>query len=154
MRFELICPGKTREGYILEGINDYIKRLCRYVKIDFKIVREHKGKDSDQAIRANQTREILKNLPDVSLLMALDSRGRQYSSEGLAELITHLENQGRDRLSVVIGGPLGLSRECLDKADYLLSLSSMTFTHEMVRLIFLEQLYRAYTIKAGSSYHK
>ncbi|MFO7760333.1 MAG: 23S rRNA (pseudouridine(1915)-N(3))-methyltransferase RlmH [Thermodesulfobacteriota bacterium] len=154
MQFELIFPGKTKESYIRQGIDIYVKRLCRHVKVDFKIVREHKGKGCEQAVRDNQSEELLKNLSESTLVMGLDCRGRQYSSEGLAELITGWENQGRVSVAVVIGGPLGLSRKLLDKADYLLSLSRMTFTHEMVRLIFLEQLYRAYSIKAGSNYHK
>ncbi|MFP3983232.1 MAG: 23S rRNA (pseudouridine(1915)-N(3))-methyltransferase RlmH [Desulfurivibrionaceae bacterium] len=154
MRFELIFPGKTREGYLREGIEDYANRLRRYVKVDFKVIREYKGKGSEKSVRDNQTGELLKNLPGSALILGLDSRGYQHSSEELADLITGWENQGRDRVAVVIGGHLGFSREFLDRADHLLSLSKMTFTHEMVRLVFLEQLYRAYSIKAGSSYHK
>ncbi len=154
MRFELIFPGKTKEAYLIEGIQDYTRRLGRYAKVDFRIVREHKGKGSEQVVIDNQTEEIVRHLPDSTLVMGLDSRGQQYSSVELADLITNLENSGRDRLAVVIGGPLGLSRRFLDRVDHILALSRMTFTHEMVRLIFLEQLYRAYTIKAGGNYHK
>lgn len=154
MRFEIIFPGKTREGYLREGIDDYVNRLRRYVKVDFKVAREYKGKGTEEAVRDTQTTELLKNLPESALILGLDQRGHQYSSEDFADLITGWENQGRDRVAVVIGGHLGFSREFLDRADYLLSISKMTFTHEMVRLIFLEQLYRAYSIKIGSSYHK
>jgi len=154
MRFQLIFPGKTKESYIRQGIDIYAKRLSRYVKIDFKIVREHRGKGCEQAVRDKQGEELLKNLSDSNLVMGLDFRGRQFSSEELAKLVTDWENQGQARVAVLMGGPLGLSRTSLDKADCLVSLSRMTFTHEMARLIFLEQLYRAYSIKTGSNYHK
>ncbi len=154
MHFEIIFPGKTRERYILEGMNEYLKRISRYVKVEFRVVREHSGKGSEQIIRAGQAGEIVRTLPPSALVVGLDSRGRQVSSEELADMITGWENQGKDKIAVVIGGPFGFSEDFRNRADLLLSLSKMTFPHDMVRLIFLEQLYRAYSIKAGGRYHK
>lgn len=154
MRFEIIFPGRTKESYLREGINDFSKRLGYYVKTSLKTVKEKKkGGNADQ-MKEQQGRELLARCPASAYIVALDPAGKQPTSEELAELINTWEIQGRQIVSFVIGGPDGLSAGVVEKADLLLSLSRMTFTHDMARLILLEQLYRAYTIKAGTKYHK
>lgn len=99
-------------------------------------------------------RRLLEKIQRPTLLVALDRTGKQFSSEELAELLEKWEGEGRRSITFLIGGHLGLSEQVVDKANVLLSLSKMTFTHEIARLILLEQLYRASTIRKGTGYHK
>ena len=155
MRFELFFLGKTKEKYLAEGIEDYAKRLSHYIKVEIKTVKDSKQKKGEpgnlQIERESET--LLKNA-QTSYLVCLDRIGKQLDSIALAKQIGRWEMQGLKKISFVIGGPLGLSKTILKKADLLLSLSPMTFTHDMTRLLLLEQLYRAFTIKAGEKYHK
>ncbi|MCK5322896.1 MAG: 23S rRNA (pseudouridine(1915)-N(3))-methyltransferase RlmH, partial [Desulfobulbaceae bacterium] len=150
MRIKIVYPGKTREGYIQAGIDDFMKRLKRFTRLDARIVKDKRGKgnESEARIKEEEGKRLVAALDDASFVVALDSAGRQVSSEKLAALISGWENQNRKCVSFVVGGALGLSPEVLKQADMVLSLSKMTFTHEMARLILLEQIYRAYTIKA------
>jgi len=109
---------------------------------------------NDAQIRAYESELLDNRISKSSFRVALDSRGKQLSSEKFAEFLTDLEQRSVQVTSFVIGGPLGLAEEQTKRADTVLSLSEMTYTHDMVRLILLEQLYRAYTIKAGTKYHK
>jgi 23S rRNA (pseudouridine1915-N3)-methyltransferase len=154
MRLEIIYPGKTKEKYLQKGIDEYVKRLGRYVKIKIHEIKELKGKGDDHSLKEKEGRQLLSKVQKSSFLVVLDPSGFQKSSEELAGAISKWEGQGRQAIVFVIGGPIGLSREVLDQADEVLSLSKMTFTHEMARLILLEQIYRAYNIKAGTAYHK
>ncbi|MFC1524011.1 23S rRNA (pseudouridine(1915)-N(3))-methyltransferase RlmH [Thermodesulfobacteriota bacterium] len=156
MKFELLLLGKNREKYLAAGIEDYHKRLLRFLPVELRIIKEKKfsGAQSDDEIKKEEGKIILSRLPKGACLIALDPGGREIDSQGLASFITQLESQGRNTLCFIIGGSLGLSRQVLSRADYILSLSQMTFTHEMARLILLEQLYRACNIRAGTAYHK
>lgn len=154
MRFEFIVPGKTRDGYIQKGIDDFSKRLGHYATFSLTIVKEEKGRKNEQQLKVDQGRKLLSRVSADKWLVALDPAGPQCSSEELAATIGRWQDQGRQKVSFVIGGHLGLSREVLAAADQVLSLSKMTFTHDMARLIMLEQLYRAMTIRAGGKYHK
>jgi 23S rRNA (pseudouridine1915-N3)-methyltransferase len=155
MIHELPFLGKTKDAYIAEGIEEYSQRLRHYTTlsvIQLKDKGKKKGRPADPAEQEGEL--LLQTVPVGALIVALDAGGRQYSSEGLADLLSGWEQRGVKQVSYLIGGPTGLCRAVLDKADVLLSLSKMTFTHDMVRLLLLEQLYRAYTIKAGEKYHK
>lgn len=156
MRIELIFPGKTKEKYLAEGINDFCKRLKRYARVELKSVKERRwnGSESEEKYKEAESTLLLARVTTPSMIVALDRTGKQISSLGLANLLTNWEDQGRRYLSFIIGGPLGLASTTLKKADMTLSFSKMTFTHEMARLLLLEQIYRAYTIKAGTGYHK
>jgi 23S rRNA (pseudouridine1915-N3)-methyltransferase len=155
MIFELLLLGKTKDSYLNEGIAEFSQRLQHYTRLSVKQVQHRKkGQWSEEQERREDGRLLLACVPAGALKVALDSRGRQVSSEGLAELIGQWEQQGIKQVSLLIGGPLGHSPELLGQADLLLSLSLMTFTHDMTRLFLLEQLYRAFTIKAGEKYHK
>jgi len=152
---EILFLGKTRESYLADGIKEYVKRLSHYLKVEIKTVKEERIKkgEPDKAIIERQSRNLLQYVQDAHLV-CLDRTGRQLESPELAGQLEKWEMQGLKKISFVIGGPLGLSAEILQKSDLILSLSRMTFTHEMTRLLLLEQLYRACTIKAGEKYHK
>ncbi|KAF0189026.1 MAG: hypothetical protein FD168_1245 [Desulfobulbaceae bacterium] len=155
MIFELLLLGKTKDSYLSEGIAEFAGRLQHYTRVSIKHI-QHKKKSqwSEEQEKEEDGRLLLSHVPAGALKVALDFRGRQFTSEGLADLIGQWEQQGLKQVSLLIGGPLGHSKTLVDKADLLLSLSQMTFTHDMTRLFLLEQLYRAHTIRAGEKYHK
>ena len=155
MIHDLPFLGKTKDAYISEGIEEYCKRLRHYTTLMVTLLKEKGRKKGRLLESAEQEGEVLlQSVPAGALIVALDAGGRQYSSEDFALQISDWEQRGVKQVSYLIGGPTGLCPSVLDKADLLLSLSKMTFTHDMVRLLLLEQLYRAYTIKAGEKYHK
>ncbi len=154
MRFTIITIGKLKESYWKEAEGEYLKRLSPYAKIEFL---EHKEigfseKDNIQIIKEKEAELILKSISSSSYVIALDPQGKSLTSEKISETIRSLE-QNHSHLTFIIGGPLGLHESILKKAHLTLSLSSLTFTHQMTRVILLEQLYRAYMIKSGKSYH-
>jgi len=155
LRFELLCLGKTKEKYLDAGIRDYAGRLKHYIPADIKILKEKKARKGEpDSILIEKESEILLQNARNSFRVCLDRTGRKLDSVELAALLESWEMQGRKKISFIIGGPLGLSQTILDQADMVLSLSRLTLTHEMSRLLLLEQLYRACTIKAGEKYHK
>lgn len=155
MKLELPFLGKTKDFFIEEGIKEYSGRLNHYTSLHITTlkVKKKKGWSAEQE-RQEEGRVLLGSLPPATVKVVLDSSGKQISSEELAEWISRLEQEGHKQVAFLIGGPTGHSAEVLSQADFLLSVSKMTFTHDMVRLFLLEQLYRAYTIKAGEKYHK
>jgi len=155
MKIELPFLGKTKERYIQEGINDYHLRLSHYVSVEIKPIKSKMAKSRDEnSLKNSESVLIDQNVSAGTHRIALDSCGKLLSSEELSSMLSNLEGRGVKRVSFIIGGPLGLAEEQINKADSVISLSRMTFTHDMVRMILLEQLYRAYTIKAGEKYHK
>jgi len=152
MKHELIFLGKTKDNFIAQGIENYASRLKHYSQVSVKTLKEKKT--GGQANIEEEGRQLLDAVPGGWLTVALDSRGRQYTSEDFAELISGWEQRGVKGVCYLIGGPTGLSPEVVEGADVCLSLSKMTFTHDMVRMLLMEQLYRAYTIKNGEKYHK
>lgn len=137
---------KTKHAWLREGIEFYRKRLEHYVRVD---VREA----SFGPVPKVEGDNLMKLIPKGSLTFALDVKGDAMDSLGLARLLAGLETAGHSRFCFVIGGAYGLSQEVLQAAHRRLSLSSLTFTHDMSRLILMEQLYRAYSITAGAPYH-
>lgn len=149
--------GKTKESYLAAGIADFSKRLAHYVPLEIKTVKDVRrgGKNVSEARIIELEGEILLGaVTRPSLVVALDVTGKQLTSEGLAGTFEKWEGQGVKSVFFLIGGPMGLAHSVLKAADFIWSLSSLTFTHEMARLLLLEQVYRAYTIKAGEKYHK
>ncbi len=137
-----------------DGIEDFSKRLGHYVKIECKVIKDRAGTGDPGRAILKEGEKLLEASAKSAYLVALDPTGKQVSSEKLTQFVENWEIQGRQVISFIIGGADGLSKAVLDKADMVLSLSKMTFTHEMARLLLLEQLYRAYNIKAGTKYHK
>ena len=155
MKIEIPFLGKTKDHYLQEGINTYCSRLSHYTAIEIKQIKvKRRGGQNKKENIIEESRLIDRHISAGSYRMVLDSSGTMMSSEQLSEHLRTLENRGVKQLAVIIGGPAGIDRGQLERADLILSLSKCTFTHDMVRLLILEQLYRAYTIKAGEQYHK
>lgn len=155
MRLEILLLGRTKEPYLQQGISDYTNRLRRFNPLDLKEIKAKKlSSRSDSEVKAIESGQLDSNVKEGSYRVVLDNRGQQFNSEEFAAFLSELEMRSIQTVSFIIGGPLGLADEQLEKADTILSLSKMTYTHDLTRLILLEQLYRAYTIKAGSRYHK
>lgn len=154
MKFVLPFLGKTREKYLDAGISDYVKRLSRFVQVEIVNLKDSSPKSiPDQVFKQQEADRLLDRIKQPAYVVALDTTGRELDSPGLAGLIADWEDNGLQTVYFLIGGHLGLHEDVLGKADLVLSLSRLTFTHEMSRLILLEQLYRAWTIKAGRKYH-
>lgn len=154
-KIKFIVVGGTRSTFLKEGELHYLERLRRYAPTDWIEVKPQKvtkGRSRDDILRVEGQAIAGKWTPDDHVI-ALDSRGREYESEGLAAFIEQLYQHPK-RICFVIGGPLGLAKEVLEAAAQRLSLSRLTLTHEMSRLVLLEQLYRAHTIIRGEKYHK
>ena len=155
MKVEILLLNKTKEEYLQQGIADYLQRLKRFTPVELVEIKVKKlSARSEKEIKDYESTLLDRRVTPGSYRIALDRSGPQLTSEKFASALMELENRGRQTVSFIIGGPLGLADEQLSKADLILSLSAMTYTHDMTRLILLEQLYRAYTIKAGNSYHK
>lgn len=155
MKLEILLLNKTKEAYLQQGISDYQKRLKRFTPVELVEIKVKKlSTRSNTEIRAYESSLLDRRVTRGSYRIALDSRGKQISSETFASFLMELEQRAVQTVSFIIGGPFGLDNEQLRKADTVLSLSAMTYTHDMTRLILLEQLYRAFTIKAGTNYHK
>jgi 23S rRNA (pseudouridine1915-N3)-methyltransferase len=159
MQIQVIAVGKIRERYLAAGIAEYEKRLRPYVKLRVVEVDDDRRPASlspaqQDRILAREGEKILAVVPEGSVTVALAVDGKPYSSEELAAFIRKREVSGASQMTFIIGGDLGLSPFVLERCDLRLSLSSMTFTHPMVRLILIEQIYRAYRIMRGEPYHK
>jgi 23S rRNA (pseudouridine1915-N3)-methyltransferase len=154
-KIKIIVVGRTKEGFLRKGEAFYLERLKRYITAEWVEVKPSKirkgSRESD--IMAEEGRAIEAGVTKRDHVIAMDPSGKMYDSPGLAERINKLLSS-TDRLVFIIGGPLGLSQEAISSAHEVLSLSPLTFTHEMARLVLLEQLYRAFTIMRGEKYHK
>ena len=155
MNIVLLTIGKTKTGYIKTGIDDYLKRLRRYVPYEITELPDVKnaGKLPQEEQKEAEGKQILGLLSPSDHVMLLDERGKEYTSLVFADRLQAVMLSGKKRLVMVVGGPYGFSRAVYDRADELLSLSRMTFNHEMVRLFICEQTYRAMSILCGDPYH-
>ncbi|WP_294144811.1 23S rRNA (pseudouridine(1915)-N(3))-methyltransferase RlmH [uncultured Clostridium sp.] len=159
MKITLITVGKIKEKYLEDAIAEYSKRLSRYCKLEIVQVADEKtpdraGEVMEEQIKDKEGEKILSHVKDGAYVIALAIDGRMVSSEELAELIDGLGVRGESHIQFVIGGSLGLSKKVLSRADYKLSFSKMTFPHQLMRVILLEQIYRSYRIINGEPYHK
>ena len=155
MIIELSTIGKTRMHFVKDGLVEYRGRLRRYIGYNITELPDIKnaGKIAETEQKEAEGALILSKLSPSDHVVLLDERGRQYSSRKFAERMQTLMASGKKRLVFIIGGPYGFSKSVYDRADEMLSLSEMTFNHEMVRLFFTEQVYRAMTILRGEPYH-
>ena len=155
MTIKLVCIGKTDKKELETLINIYSDRLQHYIKFEFEIIPDLKNtKNLDE--NQQKTREgelILSGLHNSDFVVLLDENGKQFSSEAFSEYIQKRMNTGLKRLVFVIGGPYGFSEDVYNRANSKISLSKMTFSHQMVRLFFTEQLYRSFTILKNEPYH-
>jgi len=153
MKHQLIFLGKEKDGFLAEGIKEYHRRLQHYAQVDIVTLKE-KGSGKGPDAKARQGDLLLQAIDEKDFVIVLDERGKMVTSVEFADILSHFEMQGRKQISYLIGGPEGHSQVVKTRGDMVLSFSKMTFTHDMIRLFLLEQLYRAYTIKAGEKYHK
>ena len=156
LKLKTIVVDRTRSPFLKEGESFYLKRLQRYVQMEWIEVKPAKIKKgrSDKEILATESRSIDQKLAPRDYLVPLHSTGHPFNSQELAGWLDGLSARTGGWITFVIGGPLGLSRDLLDRGQKILSLSHLTLTHEMARLVLLEQLYRAFTILRGEKYHK
>lgn len=159
MRISIVCVGKIKEKYFTDAIAEYMKRLGRYVKPEIIELPDEKTPDNaseaeEEQIKKKEGERILKSIPDGAYVITLAIEGTMQTSTGLADKINRLGIGGESHIVFIIGGSLGLAPEVYKRADELLSFSKMTFPHQLMRVILLEQIYRSYRIIHGEPYHK
>ena len=159
MKIQIICIGKLKEKYWTEAVAEYSKRLQRFCTLEIVELKEARLPDKASAadeenVKLEEGRSILKQISDSTYVITLEVLGKAFSSEELAGKIEDLAGMGRSDIAFVIGGSLGLSAEVSQRADFKLSFSRMTFPHQMMRVILLEQIYRGYRIMNHEPYHK
>lgn len=155
MQIKLLAVGKTDHAALQSLIEEYVKRLGFYIKFELEIIQDLKNtKSLSEASQKDKEGElILKKVQASDALILLDENGKQYSSVDFSDYIQKRMNSGLKQLIFVIGGPYGFSDAVYQRANGMISLSKMTFSHQMVRLFFVEQLYRAFTIIRNEPYH-
>lgn len=159
MKITVITVGKLKEKYLKDAIAEYSKRLSKYCKLEIIEVADEKTPDNaseavEIAIRDKEAERILKYLKDDAYVITLEIGGKMLSSEEFADKIDKLGIQGISHIIFIIGGSIGLGQAVVKKSDYALSFSKMTFPHQLMRVILLEQIYRGYRIVTGAPYHK
>ncbi len=155
MNIKLIAIGKTDNKQLEDLIDTYIKRLGFYIKFNMQIIPDLKNAKnlSESQQKEKEGKSILGTVANSDILLLLDENGKQYDSVGFSDVLQKHMNSGIKQLVFVIGGPYGFSTEMYQRANGKLSLSKMTFSHQMIRLFFVEQLYRGFTILKNEPYH-
>ncbi len=159
MKISVIAVGKIKEKYLIDAVTEYSKRLSRYCKLEIIEAADEKTPDHasvavEDAIRAKEGERLLKHIRDDMYVITLEIGGKMLTSEEFAEKIETLGVQGKSSIAFVIGGSIGLGKEVLKRSDFALSFSKMTFPHQLMRVVLLEQVYRGYRIVNGEPYHK
>lgn len=154
MAIKILAIGKTNKGFTLDGLNEYLGRLKRYIPFQWKEVPDIKrsNKTTQHEIKQREAEIILKEVSSTTFLILLDENGKQFTSEKFANYLEKKMVNEPDIL-FVIGGAYGFDQSVYDRSNEKLSLSEMTFSHQMVRMFFVEQIYRAFTIIKGEPYH-
>lgn len=155
MKLSIICMGKTREGFVQEGLAKYLRFLKPYGDVEIRELKEEKIQDLKDApaVRKKEAGKIFKAVRAGALLVALDERGQEFTSHDFARFMNSALENGVREMAFVLGGAMGLDEAVTGKADKVIAMSRWTLTHEMARLVLLEQLYRAFTIITGKTYH-
>jgi 23S rRNA (pseudouridine1915-N3)-methyltransferase len=159
VNISIITIGKLKEKYLKAGIDEYLKRLSSYAKIEVIEMSDEKAPEElspaeMEQVKQKEGEKLLSKLSPDTYVIALAIDGKMKSSEELADSLDKLATYGKSKIAFVIGGSLGLSQAVLNRADEKLSFSKMTFPHQLMRLILLEQVYRAFRINRGEPYHK
>ena len=155
----IIAVGKLKEKYLTDAMAEYGKRLSAYTKLDVIQVADEKcpegaSRAQMEQVKEKEGRKILDNISDRDYVITLEIRGRKLSSEAFADHMEMLRSTGRSEIVFVIGGSVGLSEEVSKRSDYALSFSDMTFPHQLMRVILMEQIYRSFKIARHEPYHK
>lgn len=159
MNITIVTVGKLKEKYLKQGIDEYLKRLTAYAKVEIIELADEKAPETLSDVEMLQIKDkegvrILAKIHPDAHVIALAIEGKMKTSEELAETIDKLATYGTSKITFIIGGSLGLSQDVMKRADEALSFSKMTFPHQLMRLILVEQVYRAYRIMRGEPYHK
>lgn len=155
MKVKLVVTGKTEEPWLLKGMTEYVNRIARYVTLEVVEIPGLKNAShlSKQDWKSKEAAKILPNFTSSDIIVLLDENGKEMTSVEFSSFLNRVFTSGSKNLVFVVGGPYGFDDSVKKKAHHLLSLSQMTFSHQMVRLFFLEQFYRALTILRNESYH-
>ncbi|MDA8212035.1 MAG: 23S rRNA (pseudouridine(1915)-N(3))-methyltransferase RlmH [Clostridia bacterium] len=159
MNIKVLAVGSIKERYLKEGIQEYVKRLGPYARMEIIEVPDEKAPEQasaaeEEQIKAREAAKLQKHIKPGSLVVALAIEGKSFSSEELSRQLQQWALKGQSEVAFVIGGSLGLHRDILAQADLKLSFSRMTFPHQLMRLVLVEQLYRCFKIWRGEPYHK
>jgi len=159
MKVTIVCVGKLKEKYWRDAIGEYSKRLSRYMKLEIIELADEKAPETmspaqEAEVKEKEGQRILKSIKEDAFVVALAVEGKQLSSEELAEFMAKKAVDGISHIVFVIGGSLGLSQAVMARADFALSFSRMTFPHQMMRVVLLEQIYRSERIQRNEPYHK
>jgi len=158
MKITIISVGKLKEKYLVEGVKEYTKRLSKYSKIEYVEVKDEQAPENlslkdIELIKEKESDRILPQIKD-SFVISLAIEGTQLSSEELAQKLVQIQTYHNSNITFIIGGSLGLSKTILDQSNLLISFSKMTFPHQLMKVILLEQLYRSFRINNNEPYHK
>lgn len=158
VKIKIICVGKIKEKFFNDAIDEYLKRLSRFSKIEIIEIKDvpipkNSGAQIENEVKEKETMSILSKIKEGETVIVLDLYGQEYTSEQLAAFLDVQFSQG-DKLTFVIGGSLGFSKGIYKRANYSLSFSKLTFTHQMIRVFLLEQIYRSFKIINNEKYHK
>lgn len=159
MKISIVTVGKIKEKYLRDAISEYTKRLSKYCKLEIVEVAdektlEHASEAIEESIRLKEGERILKHIKEDAYVITLEINGNMLDSVELAQKMEALGIQGKSHICFVIGGSIGLGKEVLKRSNYALSFSKMTFPHQLMRVILLEQIYRSYRINSNEPYHK
>lgn len=159
MKITIVCVGKIKEAFYRSAVSEYEKRLGRYCKLEIIEVQDEKTPDNagtalEEQIKEKEAERILKYIKEDAYTITLEIKGEKLDSESFAEKINQLALQGKSHIQFIIGGSLGLHHRVSQAADFAVSFSDMTFPHQLMRVILLEQIYRGYRIVKGEPYHK
>lgn len=158
LNINIICIGKIKEKYLKDALNEYSKRLSKYCKLNFIELPDEKIPDKlnnslENEIKSKECNNIINHIKKDSYVIALDLNGKQFTSEEFAEKIDNLSME-TSHLTFIIGGSLGLTKELLDICHLKICFSKMTFPHQLIRVFLLEQIFRAFKIQKGETYHR
>ncbi|GAA0468987.1 23S rRNA (pseudouridine(1915)-N(3))-methyltransferase RlmH [Alkalibacillus silvisoli] len=159
MNITIVSVGKLKEKYLKQGIDEYMKRLSKYAKVKIEEVPDEQAPDNmseaeEEAVKNKEGEKILTKISTDTYVITLEIEGKQLTSEAFAKKMDDLATYGKSKIAFVIGGSLGLSDEVKQRSDYAISFSKMTYPHQLMRLILLEQLYRGFRIVRNEPYHK
>ncbi|MCF0116016.1 MAG: 23S rRNA (pseudouridine(1915)-N(3))-methyltransferase RlmH [Erysipelotrichaceae bacterium] len=155
----IVCVGKVREKFYLQGIQEYQKRLEGYTKFEIvevneQIIPQHNSEAQNEIAKNKEAEALLAKIGNEDIVILLDLHGKSYSSEQMASILSDCFVRGKSRIDFVIAGSLGFGEKMIARADYRWKLSDCTFPHQMVRMILCEQIYRCFKINANEPYHK
>ena len=154
IKIKIVCVGKIKDNYLNQGISEYLKRLSGYCNIEIVEVKDEKINSDESKVKDIESKRILEKINDKDYVILLDVLGKEFNSEQFADKFQKWIDNGVGNYCFVIGGSLGVNEMVKNRANFLISFSKLTFTHQMIRLMLLEQIYRCFKINNNETYHK